>query len=592
MSQVQTCEHIRTTLQPRPGSWISSNDINDLVNREMNFVVASSTSSEEFLTQSHQDPYRFQRTNQSDGSGHLVLFQEVQITPSTPSHDIIAGQNMDSIVETPVWEQISDPGQPSPSSHPKSATQTKNGNKVVHAAVDPRQHANQDLPIPNRPPTAEDWQAYRKSFTQLYKVENKTLREVMGIMKEQYNFRASPRMFKHRIKEWRLNKNYTAAERKHLAQIIKDCEEMDETCSNELLIQGQPVKAHRIQRDKMKLTGNSQIALEDLRKRLALSSMPVKPLATLASHKHTEILLLQTKLYCESYIQLAVHGAVDDDPISSGIFCNKIDAALTSLERGQPKEGWHMLHEASDLIRPLFTSNDKSILRLLLRFAQRWYKSATPELFKVLWTHISDMASTILSHNNPITLVCVSITHIGGGYEVCETAFGLMLSEFEQSLGSDHERTLEIKDLYQSLLLESGKFDAAELLQRQLLHHYGHINEYSHSSVWAAYGLGLVLEKKGDFLGAEEAYQSASLRGNICNGERFPTQDDIYVLQHLVRMLSRRNEYAECADLLGHALIMCMENNEGPTDGRMQQILGELDEISWKQESIREAGIS
>jgi tetratricopeptide (TPR) repeat protein len=341
----------------------------------------------------------------------------------------------------------------------------------------------------------------------------------------------------------------------------------------------------------MKSTGHAQIASEDLRKRLALSSMPVKPLTTLPSHKHTEILLLQTKLYCESYIQLAVHGAVNDDPISSGVFCNKVDAALTSLERGQPQQGWRMLHEASDSVRSLFTSNDRSILRLFLRFTQRWYKSATPALFKVLWTHISDMASTILSHNHPITLVCVSITHIGGGYEVCETAFGLMLSEFERSLGPDHEKTLEIKDLYQSLLLESGKFDAAELLQRQLLHHYEHINAYSDSAVWAAYGLGLVLEKKGDFQGAEEAYYSASLRGNICNGERFPTQNDIYVLQHLVRMLSRRNEFDECEALLAQALNMCIENNEGPTDCRMQQILGELDEISWKQGRIREADV-
>lgn len=417
-------------------------------------------------------------------------------------------------------------------------------------------------------------------------------------------------MFKHRIKEWGLGKNYTAAEPKYLAPITKDYEGIGESCPNELSIRGQPVKEHWIRRDSKrkqlshmrlselhqldqdtKFTGNSQNALEDLQKRLALSSTLVQPLATLPSHRHAEILLLQTKLYCESYIHLAVHGAVDDDPISSGIFCNKVDAALTSLERGQPKNGWRMLHEASDSVRSLFKSNDKSILRLLLRFTQRWYKSATPALFKVLWTHISEMASTIRSHNNPITLICVSITHIGGGYEVCEIAFGLMLAEFEQSLGPDHEKTLEIKDLYQSLLLESGKFDAAELLQRQLLHHYEYIDAYSHNSMWAAYGLGLVLEKKEDFHGAEEAYQSASLRGNICNGQKYPTQGDIYVLHHLVRMLLRRNEYAKCEALLGQALNMCMENNGGPRDCRMQQILGELDEISWKQEGIRDGDI-
>jgi tetratricopeptide (TPR) repeat protein len=416
-------------------------------------------------------------------------------------------------------------------------------------------------------------------------------------------------MFKHRIKEWGLGKNYTAAERKYLAQMIKDNERIVESCPKELSIRGQPVKAHRIRRDcereqlslmrlselhqldqDMKFMGDSQIELEDFRKRLALSSMPVPPLATPPLQRHTEILLLQTKLYCESYIKLALHGAVGDDLLYPGIFCNTVDAALSLLERGKAEEGWRMLDEASDSVKSLFASKDKSILRLLLRFTQRWHKSATPMLFKVLWTHISDMASTILSDNSPITLVCVSITHMGSGYEVCETAFGLMLSEFEQSLGPDHEKALEIKELYISLLLESKNFDAAELLQRQLLHHYEHINEYSHSSVWAAYGLGLVLEKKGDFQGAEEAYRSASQRGSICNGERFPTQDDVYVLQHLVRMLSRRNKYAEGEALLAQALNMCLENNGGPTDCRMELILEEQDEIAWEKERIREAG--
>jgi hypothetical protein len=36
---------------------------------------------------------------------------------------------------------------------------------------------------------------------------------------------------------------------------------------------------------------------------------------------------------------------------------------------------------------------------------------------------------------------------------------------------------------------------------------------------------------------------------------------------------------------------MCMENNRGPTDCRVQQILGVLDGIAEKQERIRAADI-
>jgi hypothetical protein len=186
MSQVQACGHIDTT----PGSWISSNNNNNLVNPEINFMMASSTSSEGLLTQSYQDLQRFRSMNQTNGSSHLVLLQEIQITPSTSSHNIISGQGMDSMVEAPFWGQFSVRGQPSPGSYPKSAIQTKDGTQIANAAVDPRQPVDRDIPIPNRPPTTEDWRAYRHIFTQLYSVENKTLKEVVGIMKEQYHFRA------------------------------------------------------------------------------------------------------------------------------------------------------------------------------------------------------------------------------------------------------------------------------------------------------------------------------------------------------------------------------------------------------------------
>jgi hypothetical protein len=42
-------------------------------------------------------------------------------------------------------------------------------------------------------------------------------------------------------------------------------------------------------------------------------------------------------------------------------------------------------------------------------------------------------------------------------------------------------------------------------------------------------------------------------------------------------------------DPIGHP--MCMENNRGPTDCRVQQILGVLDGIAEKQERIRAADI-
>jgi len=46
-------------------------------------------------------------------------------------------------------------------------------------------------PRPNKEPTAQDWATHRHIFTELYSVHNKTLNEVMEIMRIEYHFRAT-----------------------------------------------------------------------------------------------------------------------------------------------------------------------------------------------------------------------------------------------------------------------------------------------------------------------------------------------------------------------------------------------------------------
>jgi hypothetical protein len=53
------------------------------------------------------------------------------------------------------------------------------------------QKQNQSLPVPSRPPTLEDWNAYRAIFTTLYLEEKKTLGRTKEIMSNRYGFHAS-----------------------------------------------------------------------------------------------------------------------------------------------------------------------------------------------------------------------------------------------------------------------------------------------------------------------------------------------------------------------------------------------------------------
>jgi hypothetical protein len=57
-------------------------------------------------------------------------------------------------------------------------------------------------------PSAQDWEDIREVFTQLY--EGRTLKDVERILRLEYGFRATDRMYKKRIKDWGLHKNCKA----------------------------------------------------------------------------------------------------------------------------------------------------------------------------------------------------------------------------------------------------------------------------------------------------------------------------------------------------------------------------------------------
>ncbi|KAH0544246.1 hypothetical protein GP486_008527 [Trichoglossum hirsutum] len=60
--------------------------------------------------------------------------------------------------------------------------------------------------------TETDWELHREKITELYSEQDKPLGEVMEIMQRDHLFRATPKMFKTRIKKWGLDKKHKAPE--------------------------------------------------------------------------------------------------------------------------------------------------------------------------------------------------------------------------------------------------------------------------------------------------------------------------------------------------------------------------------------------
>jgi Clr5 domain len=70
-----------------------------------------------------------------------------------------------------------------------STFNSTDGRQAVTASEFQKQ--DQVLPVPRRPPTTEDWNAYRAIFTTLYLEEKKTLGQTKEIMRNRYGFHAS-----------------------------------------------------------------------------------------------------------------------------------------------------------------------------------------------------------------------------------------------------------------------------------------------------------------------------------------------------------------------------------------------------------------
>jgi tetratricopeptide (TPR) repeat protein len=125
------------------------------------------------------------------------------------------------------------------------------------------------LPVPSYPPSRKDWDSYRAIFTQLYQVEDKSLKVVKEVLEAQYGFKATYvhkvnvvehswtalqkltvsriRMYNKRIKDWKVMKNYKRKEKDAVCCALQKRTQAGKI-SHHVTIRDQPVKFQRILR--------------------------------------------------------------------------------------------------------------------------------------------------------------------------------------------------------------------------------------------------------------------------------------------------------------------------------------------------------
>jgi hypothetical protein len=385
-------------------------------------------------------------------------------------------------------------------------------------------------------------------------------------------------MFKQRVKDWDLHKNYKAAERKELAQIItvvKYHEVMGETQPRKVLLRGQPVKMHKLRRDirsqnlstrrllelrdlaqGIKSMPGQEVSVEDLRKRLVRSSSPASPLTTPPQLKNTELFLLYTDIFYKSVTVDSFPPVVDYAAIPpSRDYCNKVDAAFEVLKSGKSAKALQLLNDASEVTKQMLEKRCTETLSNFVYNAADWANDCPPDVFRVFWNYLTAMATIVLGEEHPTAMICKTIGDLEPGSSMYATAFQLIIKRLEKLLGHGHPETLASKDRYNVLLCWSGNFSEAERLHRQIVDYYDACDRLSHNAISCAYRLGRIMVRGGNFRGAEIVYRDTVERRKVSNHcANCPSYIHIAVVTDLVDCLLRRNEYAESEEILEDAL--------------------------------------
>ncbi|TGO24115.1 hypothetical protein BPAE_0112g00340 [Botrytis paeoniae] len=108
--------------------------------------------------------------------------------------------------------------------------------------------------------SAEEWERQRLTFTQLYTTEDKPLKEVMKIMENEYRFRATPRQYKRRIEQWKLDKNIKENDMRIILR--KDLKRKREGKKSEFRICGREIEPKKIQRFTQRYKATEESILE------------------------------------------------------------------------------------------------------------------------------------------------------------------------------------------------------------------------------------------------------------------------------------------------------------------------------------------
>jgi hypothetical protein len=315
-------------------------------------------------------------------------------------------------------------------------------------------------------------------------------------------------MYKKRIKEWKINKNYKREEKDAVSRALQRRTQAGKV-NHQVMIRNQPVKFQRILRHLKASAGaaighgsdassdsleSSEVEVRtpdaesfvldeptnrhfqaDLRRRLSLPPGPSRPIFTHDELGSAEILCWESVGYFEW--QLSVHARTLSSPKSAEDDCavNSISSfslAASLAESSRYSDARVILNNSFDGLKNALTHPSPQLLPSLLSVICASGEDQTPFNVRELYReHAADLCRIYLGVRHPITAMMRFFRGAGGKYQIFNAVLGSLLATVlrKTSLHESHDLPIYLMRLQTMALADLEQLEEAERILRRAL---------------------------------------------------------------------------------------------------------------------------
>ena len=484
-------------------------------------------------------------------------------------------------------------------------------------------------------PTQQQWLAIKDVFSQLYVGENRRLKDVRTILSKRHNFNASEKMFKRRIADWKIHKNYKAKEKELLAKRVKECVEAGHDVHS-ISFRGRPLKLDRVKRqyrcdkrftqvweqlsqspddvgiEEVNVKKESPSTATTRSKTLFGSSASPECQKTLADGTNgckslaiTHDLLPPSDLYDVEVTLFHTREAVQwqfttfialkpkelqarfsdtiPDEVKTGQ-TDQVSAFWLGLYRGfdcfrtgRGDEAWSIFDKCCNMVQPLIHAAPLQLLScLLVHFATPWHGMAALE--EQLLGFISSMVESSLGEHHPLSMALGRLTSADDRSQIVESMMQLVVRGYKEHRKSSNSSLFALRVDQIDMLRKRKNFQQAQYLCQQLIQDSQSMRAKRYRTALATLGR-LYADQKQEF--AVEGVAHRILQLETSDSGMTNSSTAAWACDQLATILMSRGEFAAAEGYLCQAACMSYASlpHRGPStasfltrlDGCMRQ---------------------